>query len=106
MGFDAIWISPITKNIGGSTGYGEGYHGYWPMDLYNLNDGFGTADDLKELSAALHKRGMYLMVDVVVNHFAATNTPPSLTYGGYSPFNAEVSGTNSGSSLKLNSFRF
>ncbi|KDN37894.1 hypothetical protein RSAG8_09868, partial [Rhizoctonia solani AG-8 WAC10335] len=90
MGFDAIWISPITKCIGGKTGYGEGYHGYWPMDLYNLNEGFGTADDLKALSAALHKRGMYLMVDVVVNHFAATSTPPSLTYGGYSPFNAET----------------
>ncbi|QRV91311.1 alpha-amylase [Ceratobasidium sp. AG-Ba] len=90
MGFDAIWISPIVKNIGGSTGYGEAYHGYWPMDLYNLNDGFGTPDDLKELSAALHKRGMYLMVDVVVNHFAATSTPPSLTYSGYTPFNAET----------------
>ncbi|KAG9089404.1 hypothetical protein FS749_001360 [Ceratobasidium sp. UAMH 11750] len=90
MGFDAIWISPIVKNIGGSTGYGEGYHGYWPTDLYNLNEGFGTPDDLKALSAALHKRGMYLMVDVVVNHFAATSTPPSLTYGGYTPFNAET----------------
>ncbi|CUA73956.1 GH13 alpha-amylase precursor [Rhizoctonia solani] len=89
MGFDSVWISPITKNIG-NTGYGEGYHGYWPMDLNNLNEGFGTPDDLKELSAALHKRGMYLMVDVVVNHFAATSTPPSLTYGGYSPFNAET----------------
>lgn len=91
MGFDAIWISPIVKNIAGTTGYGEAYHGYWPVDLYNLNDGFGTADDLKALSAALHKRGMYLMVDVVVNHVAATTTPPSLTYSGFSPFNAEVS---------------
>lgn len=90
MGFDAVWISPITKNLAGSTGYGEGYHGYWPIDLYNLNDGFGTPDDLKELSAALHKRGMYLMVDVIVNHVAATSTPPSLTYGGFSPFNTET----------------
>ncbi|GAB1519184.1 alpha-amylase [Rhizoctonia solani] len=89
MGFDAIWISPITKNIG-NTGYGDAYHGYWPSDLSGLNDGFGSADDLKELSAALHKRGMYLMVDVVVNHFAATSTPPSLTYNGFSPFNAET----------------
>lgn len=91
MGFDSIWISPITKNIDGSTGQGEAYHGYWPVDLYNLNEHFGTSDDLKELSAALHKRGMYLMVDVVVNHFAATSTPPSLTYSGYTPFNTEVS---------------
>ena len=27
MGFDAIWISPIVKNIEGSTGAGESYPG-------------------------------------------------------------------------------
>ncbi|CEL58004.1 GH13 alpha-amylase precursor [Rhizoctonia solani AG-1 IB] len=90
MGFDAVWISPIVKNIDGNTGHGEAYHSYWPVDLNHLNERFGTADDLKELSAALHKRGMYLMVDIVVNHFAATSTPPSLTYNGFSPFTAEA----------------
>ncbi|KAI6809958.1 alpha-amylase [Hortaea werneckii] len=65
MGFDAIWISPITAQIEGTTAYGEAYHGYWQQDLYSINSHFGTSDDLKSLSQALHSRGMYLMVDVV-----------------------------------------
>jgi hypothetical protein len=58
MGFDAIWISPITKNIEQSTAYGEAYHGYWQQDIYSVNSHFGTPEDLKALSEALHLRGM------------------------------------------------
>lgn len=32
--------------------------GYWIADASQLNDRFGTSDDLKNLSAELHKRGM------------------------------------------------
>ncbi|KAG8953368.1 hypothetical protein FRC03_011788 [Tulasnella sp. 419] len=87
MGFDAVWISPIVENIGGDTPYGQAYHGYWTLNINNLNSNYGTADDLKALSSALHAKGMYLMVDIVVNHVAATTTPPTLTYDGYAPFN-------------------
>jgi maltooligosyltrehalose synthase len=38
---------------------------YWTLDLSKTNDKFGSAQDLKDLSSALHARGMYLMVDVV-----------------------------------------
>lgn len=58
MGFDAIWISPITRNIEGNTAHGEAYHGYWQQDIASLNPHFGTPDDLKTLSQALHSRGM------------------------------------------------
>lgn len=58
MGFDAVWISPVTKNIEGDTAYGEAYHGYWQQDLYSVNSHFGTEDDLKALAQALHGRGM------------------------------------------------
>lgn len=58
MGFDAVWISPITKNIEVSTGYGEAYHGYWQQDIYALNSHFGTPEDLRALAEALHLRGM------------------------------------------------
>jgi alpha-amylase len=34
------------------------YHGYWQTDLYKVNSAFGTEDDLKTLSRALHSRGM------------------------------------------------
>lgn len=62
MGFDAVWISPVVENIGGSTGHGEAYHGYWGLDITKINSKFGTEADLKALSAALHSRGMLLMV--------------------------------------------
>ncbi|TRM63251.1 glycoside hydrolase family 13 protein [Schizophyllum amplum] len=70
MGFDAIWISPVAKNIEGDTGDGEAYHGYWTQDLFSLNKHFGNKDDLNSMIAAAHKRGMYVMADVVVNHMA------------------------------------
>ncbi|ORY30838.1 putative alpha-amylase AmyA [Naematelia encephala] len=72
LGFDAIWISPAAKNIEGQTVYGEAYHGYWTVDPTQLNQHFGSADDLKALSSACHSRGMYLMVDIAINALAST----------------------------------
>ncbi|KAG2086680.1 glycoside hydrolase family 13 protein [Suillus cothurnatus] len=72
MGFDAVWISPIYSNIEGMTPYGAGYHGYWPQDIYSVNQHFGSANDLKNLSSALHERDMFLMIDIVVNHMLTT----------------------------------
>ncbi|EMD38673.1 glycoside hydrolase family 13 protein [Gelatoporia subvermispora B] len=79
-GFTAIWISPVSQNYEGPrTVYGDAYHGYWIADVTQLNDRFGSADDLKALSDELHRRGMYLMVDVVVNDVMATSTTPDLS---------------------------
>ncbi|KAI7579875.1 hypothetical protein KC343_g20770, partial [Hortaea werneckii] len=85
MGFDAIWISPVTAQIEGKTAYGEAYHGYWQQDLYSINSHFGTSDDLKSLSQALHSRGMYLMVDVVVNHNGWNGSPDTVDYSSFNP---------------------
>ncbi|TFY81305.1 hypothetical protein EWM64_g2707 [Hericium alpestre] len=79
-GFTAIWISPVSQNYEGpTTAYGDAYHGYWIADASQLNARFGTADDLKELSAEVHRRGMYLMVDIVANNVMATSTTPDLS---------------------------
>lgn len=56
-----VWISPVSQNYQGpTTPYGDPYHGYWIADATQLNDKFGTADDLKALSDELHRRGMYV----------------------------------------------
>lgn len=60
---------------------------YWTQDINSLNSHFGTADDLKALSSALHSRGMYLMVDVVVNHMVGTADPPN--YSAFQPFSSQ-----------------
>ena len=44
--------------IGPRTPYGDPYHGYWIADVSQLNDKYGTADDLKALSDEVHRRGM------------------------------------------------
>ncbi|KAJ7451075.1 glycoside hydrolase family 13 protein [Mycena latifolia] len=86
MGFTAIWISPIVEQIHGNTGEGEAYHGYWPKNLYALNPNSGTEQDLKDLIAAVHSLGMYIMLDVVVNHYA--NQGETIVYSDFVPFNA------------------
>lgn len=58
MGFDAVWISPVTAQIEDVTPYGEAYHGYWQRDIFSINSYFGTEDDLIDLSNALHDREM------------------------------------------------
>ncbi|KAF8589927.1 glycoside hydrolase family 13 protein [Ramaria rubella] len=76
-GFTAVWISPVNKNWEGPrTSYGDAYTGYWVTDVSQLNPHFGTPDDLKALSAELHRRDMYLMVDLVLNNVMATSTTP------------------------------
>ena len=88
MGFTAIWISPITLNLPEDTAEGEAFHGYWQQNLDELNPNFGTANDLKALSSALHTRGMYLMVDVVVNHFGWSGNASTVDYSRFVPFNS------------------
>ena len=79
----AVWISPVSRNYEGErTPYGDAYHGYWISDASQLNGKFGTSDDLMALSNEVHKRGMLLMVDVVVNDvMSLSNT--SLDYSTY-----------------------
>jgi len=88
MGFTAIWISPIVENLSGNDGDGEAYHGYWAQDIYSVNSNFGTEADLIALSAALHARGMYLMVDVVTNHMGYLGCGTCVDYSVFNPFNS------------------
>lgn len=87
MGFTAIWISPVTAQLTQNTSDGEAYHGYWQQNIYGLNPNFGTAQDLQALSTAVHSRNMFLMVDVVVNHFASAGDPSMVDYKSFYPFN-------------------
>lgn len=90
MGFDAIQISPVIKNEDKDTAVGQPYHGYWSQDLTQVNPKFGTEQDLKNLVDEMHKRDMFLMVDVVVNHMAQefdNIVPPKVDYSLFNPFN-------------------
>ncbi|KAK1757540.1 glycoside hydrolase family 13 protein, partial [Echria macrotheca] len=90
MGFTAVWISPVTKQMEGETKDGSSYHGFWQQDIWSLNSAFGTRDDLIELSAALHARGMYLMVDMVTNHMAYRGCGSCVDYSLLKPFSSSA----------------
>lgn len=91
MGFTAIMISPVTENLPQNTTEGSSYHGYWPQNIYELNSNFGTRDDLKALVKALHARGMFLMVDTVVNDMgfaiSGNGKEEDVDYSVFVPFN-------------------
>ncbi len=69
LGATALWLTPPVANQwwDGTVNYG-GYHGYWAENFKQVDAHFGTLDDYRQLSDALHRRGMYLVQDIVVNH--------------------------------------
>ena len=78
MGWDAIWISPIVKNAEGS------YHSYHTIDFYELNEHFGTEEDMQNLVKAMHDNDIWLMLDVVANHVGLVGND----FRSINPFNS------------------
>ncbi|WP_203257650.1 alpha-amylase family glycosyl hydrolase [Hyunsoonleella ulvae] len=72
LGINAIWMTPIVEQIHGSadegTGITYGFHGYWTKDWTAIDPNFGTKEDLKELVASAHKKGIRIVLDAVINH--------------------------------------
>jgi glycosidase len=68
LGVGALWLSPITAARTDKIDEWGAYHGYWVRDLGEVEPRFGTWDDVRALSDALHARGMRLYLDMVYNH--------------------------------------
>ncbi len=61
LGVDVVWLSPVYPSPQDDNGYDiSDYRGIEPV--------FGTLDDFDALLAAVHDRGMKLVMDLVVNH--------------------------------------
>jgi glycosidase len=65
LGCTAVWISPPFKQRQDDP---TSYHGYGIQDFLDIDPRFGTTEDLVELVREAHKRGMYVILDVVINH--------------------------------------
>ncbi|WP_430933333.1 alpha-amylase family glycosyl hydrolase [Saccharicrinis sp. 156] len=72
LGVNALWFSPIAEQVHGSvdegTGNTYGYHGYWAKDWTRIDPNWGTEEDFAELVDVAHKRGIRIVMDVVINH--------------------------------------
>ena len=60
LGADGIWLSPMMPS---ST-----YHKYNVEDYYKIDPEFGTLEDFDKLLEEAHKRGVVVIIDLVVNH--------------------------------------
>ena len=65
LGANAIWLSPVFKNRVENP---YTYHGYGIQDFLQVDPRFGTKDDLCELVKQAHKRDMYVIADIIINH--------------------------------------
>lgn len=68
LGFDTVWLSPVFKTRPTAwNGFGA-FHGYWTWELDRLEPRFGDELLLARLRRELDRRGMKLVLDVVLNH--------------------------------------
>ena len=61
LGIDVLWISPFYKSPNDDCGYDI-------SDYCDIMDEFGTMADFDLLLSEVHKRGMKLIADLVINH--------------------------------------
>lgn len=60
LGANCIWLMPVAE--------ASSYHGYDTTDYYTVEHDYGTNDDFKRLVAEAHKRGIKIIIDLVLNH--------------------------------------
>jgi trehalose-6-phosphate hydrolase len=61
LGVDVIWLTPIYKSP-------QRDNGYDISDYYAIHEEYGTMEDFDELLDEAHKRGIKIIMDIVVNH--------------------------------------
>ena len=65
LGCNALWISPIFKN---RLERKDTYHGYGIQDFLSIDPRFGNREDLQQLVKEAHERGIYVILDIIINH--------------------------------------
>jgi len=60
LGARCIWLMPVAES--------PSYHGYDVTNYYRVEPDYGTNDDFKRLVAEAHRRGIRVLVDLVLNH--------------------------------------
>ncbi len=67
LGVDALWLSPVYDSPNDDNGYDI-------RDYDRIMEEFGTMEDFDRLLSEAHKRGMRLIMDLVVNHTSDEHT--------------------------------
>ena len=75
LGVNAIWITAPYEQAHGWCGGGSNgdfahyaYHGYYPLDYTMMDKNMGTVEEFRTFVTECHKRGIRVVMDVVMNH--------------------------------------
>jgi alpha-amylase len=60
LGVDALWLMPVFES--------PSYHGYDVVDYDSIDGEYGSEEDFDRFLAEAHRRGMRVILDLVVNH--------------------------------------
>lgn len=64
LGVTTIWISPLFEQVR----FQETYHGYGIQNFLEVNHRFGSHQDLRDLVQTAHENGIYVILDIILNH--------------------------------------
>ncbi|RNC71362.1 MAG: alpha-amylase [Desulfuromonadales bacterium] len=64
LGVTAVWVSPLFKQCS----FVATYHGYGIQNFLDVDPHFGTREDLRELVRIAHANGIYVILDIILNH--------------------------------------
>ena len=65
LGVQVLWLTPIQSS--------DSYHAYDIKDYYAVDKKFGTVEKYQELIYKAHKKGMKVLMDLVLNHTSKSN---------------------------------
>lgn len=65
LGCNGIWLMPVNPS--------PTYHKYDVADYYDIDASYGTLEDFKELLAECDRRGIRVIMDLVLNHSSSQN---------------------------------
>lgn len=92
LGFGAVWVTPIVDNPDEAFSGGDpvkwgglftdrgktGFHGYWGVNFYKLDEHLPSKDlDFRGLTAGLKQHGLKTVLDIVCNHGSPAYTMPT-----------------------------
>lgn len=63
LGVDCVWLMPVAES--------PSYHGYDVTNYYRVEPDYGTNEDFTQFVGAAHRRGIRVLVDLVLNHVSS-----------------------------------
>ena len=86
LGVNAIWITAPYEQMHGWTGGKNdafphyAFHGYYALDWTYMDRNMGTIQDMKDFVTEAHKRGIRVVMDIVMNHTGYSTLDDGVDY--------------------------